>query len=245
MLKFAQNGDLSSLKNSIECGADINYQDKFGWTALMCASVESHVTTVRFLLKIGADTNVTNNSKQTAIDLARKSKRSKIVDILEKWDPDSDLKKKSKVIKTETYFCEICEVEYSDKIKHESSTAHLFNRQLKPSAPHFTIPESNKGFQLMLKHGWNKTTGLGSKGQGPKYPVKTVLKRDRQGFGGETKQKSKVTHFDANDASAVERCKKNSERRVSVRTLSRREARYREKKDKNWEREMRRYFNSD
>ncbi|TGZ58815.1 hypothetical protein CRM22_009436 [Opisthorchis felineus] len=46
--------------------------------------------------------------------------------------------------------------------------------------------------------------GLGSRGQGRRFPVATVLKRDRLGLGiSSTKKVAKVTHFPAHDIAAV------------------------------------------
>lgn len=50
--------------------------------------------------------------------------------------------------------------------------------------------------------------GLGKEGQGKQYPIKTVLKRDRQGLGlEENKRKAKISHFEALDERAVETVK--------------------------------------
>ncbi|XP_050391052.1 G patch domain and ankyrin repeat-containing protein 1 [Patella vulgata] len=244
MLKYSQNGDLIGLRKAVEDGANVNYQDGFGWSALMCGAVAGHGKVVEFLLEKEADANLQNNLKQTVRDMAEQARLFKVVGILD--EHKHYFKRKIKV-EPETrakVYCEICKVDVSDRRKHETSTAHLFNRQIKPTEPSFMIPESNRGFQMMLKHGWDKGRGLGSEGQGQKYPVKTVLKRDRHGLGAVAKQKSKVTHFNAKDLQAVQRVRKNVERHVTSRTLSKWEMRRRERKDKNWERDMRHYFNT-
>ncbi|KAK6187151.1 hypothetical protein SNE40_005239 [Patella caerulea] len=244
MLKYSQHGDLIGLRKAVEDGADVNYQDVFGWSALMCGAVAGHRKVVEFLLEKEADANLQNNLKQTVRDMAEQARLFKVVEILDEHKHYFKRKIKIEPETSAKVYCEICKVDVSDRRKHETSTAHLFNRQIKPSEPSFMIPESNRGFQMMLKHGWDKGQGLGSEGQGQKYPVKTVLKRDRHGLGAVAKQKSKVTHFNAKDLQAVQRVRKNVERHVTSRTLSKWEMRRRERKDKNWERDMRHYFNT-
>ena len=83
---------------------------------------------------------------------------------------------------------------------------------------------------------------------GRKYPVKTVLKRDRLGLGSKGSQQARVTHFGPNDHSAVKRkhrITKEGKKKEAVRKISKRERLAKEKKDKNWERNMRIYMNSE
>lgn len=83
---------------------------------------------------------------------------------------------------------------------------------------------------------------------GRKYPVKTVLKRDRLGLGSKGSQQARVTHFGPNDHSAVKRKKdltKQGEKKEVRKKISRRERLAKEKKEKNWERNMRIYMNSE
>ena len=89
--------------------------------------------------------------------------------------------------------------------------------------------------------------GLGPAGMGRKFPVKTVLKRDRLGLRSKGGDQARVTHFGPNDYSAVKRKKVNSKvkQKSNPRRISRRERLNKEKREKNWERNMRIYMNSD
>lgn len=83
---------------------------------------------------------------------------------------------------------------------------------------------------------------------GRKYPVKTVLKRDRLGLGSKGSQQARVTHFGPNDPSAVKRKKgltKQGGKKEVRKKISRWERLAKEKKEKNWERNMRIYMNSE
>jgi len=54
------------------------------------------------------------------------------------------------------------------------------------------LSESNIGFQLLKKSGWNEGTGLGATEQGRLNPVEPQLKQDRLGIGAELKTKKRV-----------------------------------------------------
>jgi len=90
--------------------------------------------------------------------------------------------------------------------------------------------------------------GLGPEGIGRKFPIKTILKRDRQGLGKKGNEQARVTHFGPNDRSAVKRRKvnkKEKQRSHEPRKNSYKERIIKDKKEKNWERNMRLYMNSE
>ena len=70
-----ENYNLSEIKELIESGADINYQDKNGQTPLMHTLLnyfykDSSYDIVEYLIKAGADINKTDNSNRTALCIA-------------------------------------------------------------------------------------------------------------------------------------------------------------------------------
>ncbi|XP_052815663.1 G patch domain and ankyrin repeat-containing protein 1-like [Mya arenaria] len=239
LLTLSQNGDISALEKLLGDGhVDVNFQDQYGWTAVMCAGVAGHFKAVQFLLSVGASRYVINSQNKTVDDLCPNLLRE--LEKLEREKPKKSKKRRS------SFFCDICGCEFSDStpVEHNSSTLHLFNIGRKPKTDHFMLQKNNIGFQLMEKSGWDGQSGLGSKGQGQKYPVKTSLKRDRKCLGGDDKKsKTKVTHFGPNDASAVKSLKRPQERVMSAATVSKRERKRKIKKDKNWERDLRTYMN--
>lgn len=81
--------------------------------------------------------------------------------------------------------------------------------------------------------------GLGPRGEGRTNPIPTVLKRDQEGLGYRSVPQPRVTHFLARDTRAVA----GRERTLRVTTLSRREERKQEEKDRAWERDLRTYMN--
>lgn len=54
LLRCAHEGDLSGLRELLSKGVDINFQDTFFWTAVMCASWSGQRAAVRLLLQHGA-----------------------------------------------------------------------------------------------------------------------------------------------------------------------------------------------
>ena len=147
-----------------------------------------------------------------------------------------------------SFYCEICkmtvELGSSTVSKHTTSTVHQFSCQHKPNVTLYGIPESNRGFQLLLKGGWNPEKGLGPEQQGQQFPVKTVLKQDRLGFGLSGKAKPRVTHFSAHDEAAV---KSHRERIGGEKECppKKKDILKAAERDRRWERRMRRYMNTD
>lgn len=247
LLSYAQNGDLKELKGlyKYEKKLDTNYQDGFGWTALMCAAMSGHQDVIKFLLSKGANKYILNSKGKTVSELCEEAGKIDIKILINTYHKISKVKIHKK--DSESFFCDICKREFLEcsQKEHESSTVHLFNMKLKPKPDQYVIPETNRGYQLMKRSGWNGETGLGPSGQGSKYPVKTSLKRDRQCLGSVVKGKAKVTHYGPGDQDAIKSIHKHSQRVMSAKAVSKREMKRREQKIKQWERNLRTYMNSD
>ena len=117
--------------------------------------------------------------------------------------PDSKSLCKNRHLEKFSY-CDICKLHLRDSVTsvHDVSTVHQYSCQHRTKYLSYTLPQSNRGFQMMLRSGWNPDKGLGSEGQGRQFPIKTVLKRDRLGIGIKSKM-PRVTHFRPGDISAV------------------------------------------
>ena len=272
---FAQEGDLVPLKLALAGGKhDVNTVDSFGWTMLMCASHAGHVDVVQYLLQVvGAQwKGIMDRRGNTAVDLARISGHFWTANLIENFDdqqssiPDTEAvriarkRRKSnsdEFSKRSTYYCEVCKMNVpmadmrgneSEAVNHRTSTLHQFSCQHKPRVSFYGIPQSNRGYQLLLKGGWDPEGGLGSRKQGQKYPIKTVLKQDRLGLGVSTKETSRprVTHFSAFDEDAVKSARERSGvlKNEPVQRKKKEIVKAAEKERK-WEIKMRRYMNSD
>uniref|UniRef100_V9KYI1 G patch domain and ankyrin repeats 1 n=1 Tax=Callorhinchus milii TaxID=7868 RepID=V9KYI1_CALMI len=246
MLMSAQNGDLKTLRGLVEgARCDLNFHDSFYWTAMMCAAYAGQLEVVRYLLKCGAAwVGVCNATGQDALELAQQAGHAEIISALEEFNrqrQEREHRERPKVKK----FCLVCEVEYKEASvsEHERSTLHLFNTRNPPAPTYYFIPETNRGFKMMLRGGWDREKGLGPDGSGQKFPVKTVLKRDQRGLGFQSDLKAKVTHFDAGDEGAVKGPEGMPVRVKRAATMSRREQRRKEAKERAWERDLRTYMN--
>jgi hypothetical protein len=47
---------------------------------------------------------------------------------------------------------------------------------------------------MMLRSGWDGRKGLGPEGHGQRYPVKTILKKDRKCLGSLKEEKPKIMY---------------------------------------------------
>ena len=103
-------------------------------------------------------------------------------------------------------YCALCEINFKETTlkEHTSSTLHLFNSRssINSNKKSFGILSSNRGYQMMIKNGWDQQSGLGSSSQGQLYPIKTVLRKRKSGLG--VKQTpAKVTHFKPYDVQSI------------------------------------------
>ncbi|XP_076442184.1 G patch domain and ankyrin repeat-containing protein 1-like [Babylonia areolata] len=244
LFRLAQNGNTEDVRVLLQKGVDVNCTDQFGWTATMSAAYEGHVAVVQILVKAGADLTIRNTQGHTVLSLAQKKGHSQVVQFIEFFQRTGciALRPRKKEEQYSRFYCDVCKSEFSDSNQsdHQRSTVHIFNTGQKPKVDSFLIPPSNVGYRLMMKRGWDGSRGLGPCGEGQRYPIKTVLKQDRKGLGNVVKDKAKVTHFKANDQSAVTRKQSEGDRRVaSARTLSRRAQKVKERKERRWEINMR------
>lgn len=246
-LRYAQEGNIQQVKNMLKKGVSVDSQDRYGWTALMCAAHNGQFEVVKHLLSIGADVSVVDENNKNVSDIARTAGFKKIslfIQKLKKGILQKDFQDKKVDRKSEEFYCQVCKCNFTDvTVKyHELSMVHLFNSKKKAKDDPFLLPASNKGYKMMLRSGWDGRKGLGPGGQGQRYPVKTILKRDRKCLGSLKDEKPKITHFNANEKKAIQR---NPERKLTKKILNKRDQRAKEKKQRQWERNLRSSMSSD
>lgn len=67
----ARNGDFRQVKQLLQKDSDLlDGQDRYGYTALMAAAQEGHLRVVKYLIKVGANETLKNNTDNTAQELA-------------------------------------------------------------------------------------------------------------------------------------------------------------------------------
>ncbi|KAH9640293.1 hypothetical protein HF086_001645 [Spodoptera exigua] len=186
-----QNNDVDRVKCELDRYPDkLNIVDEFGWSLLMIACQANSVDVVKLLLKRGIDMSVRDKAGNSARSLVIKNKNYILADILLRYiqkdaPPKPNTKQTSVTVKLkEEFICELCNKAFPDKEEHLSSTIHNITASRGKKIPAcYVLPESNRGYQLMLRGGWDKQSGLGRDGSGKLYPIKTVQKKDRKGLG--------------------------------------------------------------
>jgi hypothetical protein len=225
LFQYAQCNEVELLQSAMSSGHfDVDMQDNFHWTLLMIAAYAGHVSIAKYLLEMGAKWREYSDRGMNAVDLAQSNGHIELADLIANFDRTFDgtsrdlrvenegeeedrlqtLRSSGKRKRSQRFYCETCQtvVTRSSRVGHDTSIVHLYSCQHKSSLVPYGIPESNRGFQMLLRNGWNPERGLGSHRQGHRFPVKTVLKQDRLGFGLPG-GKPRVTHFSANDKEAV------------------------------------------
>ncbi len=197
----------------------VDARDRFGWTALMAAACAGSHRATEALLAGGARMECRDRAGNCAESLAERKGRRAVLEVLGRHassgqgggGPDpGEAEEAAPEGEDSEFFCEFCRTRVSggrsSRRRHLCSTVHQFSRSEGSSVPTlYGIPEANRGFQMMLGGGWDRERGLGPKGkEGKKFPVRTVLKRDRLGLGSADAPAPRVTHFAPNDPGGVE-----------------------------------------
>ncbi|XP_037375301.1 G patch domain and ankyrin repeat-containing protein 1 [Talpa occidentalis] len=246
ILMAAQEGNLVELRRLLDpleaggAGGNINARDAFWWTPLMCAARAGQGAAVHYLLGRGAAwVGVCELGGKDAAQLAEEAGFPEVARIVRESHGETR-STENRFHSPSPQYCETCDAHFQDS-NHRSSTAHLLSlsRGHRPSNLPLGVPTSSPGFKLLLRGGWEPGMGLGPRGEGRANPIPTILKRDQEGLGYRSVLQPRVTHFPARDTRAVA----GKERSLRVATLSRREERRKEEKDRAWERDLRTYMN--
>lgn len=207
-----QDNDVETLKRILDtCPDKIKTVDEYGWSLLMIACQANTYATAKELLKRGVDTTVRDKAGNSAQSLIIRNKNSRLAEIFlnhvskcsqsqnhnsQSNDGQRQLQNisikeaKHKTRHKEPFVCHTCGGKtFNSKEEHLSSTIHNINASKGRKIPtKYVIPQSNKGYQIMLKTGWDRETGLGPDGSGTKYPIKAIQKIDKKGLGHEKKK---------------------------------------------------------
>ena len=260
---YVQNNQLSQLKEALERdGSVIDTKDNFQWSLLMVAAFAGHRDMVELLLGMGAKwEGVVDRKGLGAMELARLGGFPDLADVIEMSkrrvksgdSPGHNDVVREEIIdrsrevgsskKTPQYTCDCCRATIADRSRsrHTTSTVHLFNCQFGHRvALSYGISERNRGYQMLLRGGWDPERGLGPNRQGNMFPVKTVLKQDRSGLGGR-RGRARITHFSAHDQEAV---KTDREKHRTYKSKKKRELVKDRNRERQWEIRTRAMLNS-
>ena len=78
----ASAGWLQKVKESLDLGVDINFQNAMEYTALIGASQDGQIDVVKYLVENGADINIKNHWGHTALMVASENNHTEIIDFL-------------------------------------------------------------------------------------------------------------------------------------------------------------------
>ncbi|CAL8069873.1 unnamed protein product [Calicophoron daubneyi] len=88
LIDLAKNGDLESLKQLVKDGANLNEQDKSGWTALHEFSARNLPRLVAYLLRHGANPSLASSCGDTALHIAARAGHVRVVRALLRHNAD-------------------------------------------------------------------------------------------------------------------------------------------------------------
>jgi len=147
-LRCVQKGNLSELDHYSNAGQDLDVQDMHGWTALMVAAHAGQKSAVKWLIQNGANVDILTPLGQSAYDIAKIAGHHSVFEVPQKLPKTTTL---------ENFFCETCGQEFKETTQelHHSSTMHQFSLKHSLAPTSYSIPESNRGFQMMLREGWD------------------------------------------------------------------------------------------
>ncbi|XP_076549062.1 uncharacterized protein LOC117601159 [Osmia lignaria lignaria] len=187
LMSAAYCGHLDIVEFLLNLGANRKVKEKSGLTAAQLALKKNYLNIVALLKK--RTQSITNKTLAETDAYTSEINTDAAAD--KKSDDNNEIiyhnidNEKNCPSKSTGFYCDICEVHFYDTTwkKHQTSTLHIFNSKPKLPSTMYGISKQNKGYQMLLNHGWDEECGLGPSGKGIKYPVKTCLKTDRKGIG--------------------------------------------------------------
>lgn len=204
MFKSAQENDLDYVHLCVDNAREkILATDDFKWNILMIAVASFSNRVVDYLLKSLPDGStakeLVNNRDLSGNDaecLARRVNNQQALEMIESFKKNAHGKQThlagdestSAQPTNEQFHCDVCNETFNkSKADHEKSIVHQLNESSRDGVKksHYFLRSNNKGYEIMVKGGWNENTGLGVNEQGRVNPIKTRLKLDRHGLGVE------------------------------------------------------------
>jgi FOG: Ankyrin repeat len=198
VMKEAQNNNVARVTELLSDLRNVDVTDQYGWTPLMSAACAGALDVVKFLISRKADANVRDKSGNTCVSLARRQGHLAVVHAITEGHRETGTESQPMRTRHVEFYCESCGQSFcnTSREQHTTTIVHLLSSRPCITVPTvYSIPASNKGYQILVKRGWDREKGLGADGSGRKFPLKTVMKQDREGLGGGTQEKAQVTHF--------------------------------------------------
>ncbi len=85
LIDAAIEGNLAEVERLIDAGADVNFQDELGKTALMCAALKGHTDICKLLLEHKAEVDMKDEYGQTALMWAEREIHTETANFLKSY----------------------------------------------------------------------------------------------------------------------------------------------------------------
>lgn len=82
LYQAAESGDIGGVRKALKSGADVDKQDRDGWTALLFAATNNQPSVVQLLVSAGADPNIAGNQGETPLIAAVLAQDAPLVKLL-------------------------------------------------------------------------------------------------------------------------------------------------------------------
>lgn len=206
LFKAIHQNDLSYLKVYLNNGFDPFVEDDFKWNVLMVAVASKSNDILAYFLENVADKKRVlqlleskDAGGNTAENLSKRFSNQKAIEIINEFKsslarPEVKNEPTYEIVEDTTseeeevkYWCEKCNKEFNQtESEHIKSIIHQLSeteRPLSETSGRYHLRSDNKGYQLLVKSGWNETSGLGVNEQGVKNPIRGKVKLNRKGIG--------------------------------------------------------------
>ncbi|KAJ1672843.1 hypothetical protein EV182_006383 [Spiromyces aspiralis] len=110
--------------------------------------------------------------------------------------------------------CKVCGRHIAEDawLEHIRSVGHLVSTVPNVSAPTtFHLDESNIGFRILSKTGWEYGSGLGAQGQGKRHPITAKVKASRSGIGAKEQGARGIKHYGTDLPQSTQRSRNKKE----------------------------------
>lgn len=182
LFKAVEANDVAYVREYLSRGHDPFVEDEYQWNVFMIAVASSSNDVLACLLSqednerpliVERLTERRDLAGNTAVTLARNLRNPTamrlIDDFLNPRPINNDIKPEPSELAA-TFWCDICKASFAQtQAEHVASIVHQINdtdSRTEGVCGKQHLTSDNKGYQLMVKSGWDETSGLGPSGQG-------------------------------------------------------------------------------
>jgi hypothetical protein len=268
-LKSVQDNDLEYVSAYLEQQQqDFFVVDDFKWNALMISIAAFNNTMIRVLLKALENVDLTRRRQFIAhsdltgcdcLQLAKKVNNREAVELIESFNnqqstagittPEEEEVNTCQLDDSQ-FYCDTCNSLFNEsQTQHCKSIVHQLNDNPGAEQANYFLRSNNKGYELLVKSGWNESSGLGLNEQGVRKPVRAKIKLNRHGIGlmdelKAEKNKSKLHNVSSSANNKLLKLKTPNTDETTTMKKTLKDFKKSERKLKTFERNFRFYFDN-